>query len=309
MSGAVQRKEGTTAVGAFNLGMDAKERFKAGARAALKQGGILAQRAFALLLRGLEGLGTAIIAAAVWLWPHVVRLSVPFRRWVQTRFRNLKAKARAHPIWFTATSIVLALVAINGTIQLNGGGPELLSTKHLKNKTVAVVKFLVHLPFHPFGSCDASPEDLIMAAARDHGVPAALVTAVARTESNFRPHAISHAGAMGVMQLMPSTAALMGVSDPYDAASSIRGGARYLGQLYERYGGDIGRTAAAYHAGPGAVAVSGPLRVGPITRRYMAAVSRRTARIVKARPDTALPSPPEAPKGTEGAGSVESKSP
>jgi soluble lytic murein transglycosylase len=101
----------------------------------------------------------------------------------------------------------------------------------------------------------ASPDDydpLIQRNARRHGLPPALVKAVIRAESNFDPGARSHKGAMGLMQLMPGTARAMGVDDPWHAEENVRGGARYLRSMVNRYG-DVRLALAAYNAGPQAV--------------------------------------------------------
>jgi soluble lytic murein transglycosylase-like protein len=74
-----------------------------------------------------------------------------------------------------------------------------------------------------------------------------------QAESNGDPNAKSGAGAEGLMQLIPSTAKAMGVSNPFDPTQSINGGAKYLAQLYKEFGGNIKDTLAAYNAGPGAV--------------------------------------------------------
>lgn len=99
----------------------------------------------------------------------------------------------------------------------------------------------------------AEYDGLIEEHAAIHNVSADLVRAVIQAESAFNPAARSAKGAMGLMQLMPATAADLGVTRPYDPADNIRGGVAYLKWLLDRYDGDEELALAAYNAGPGAV--------------------------------------------------------
>jgi soluble lytic murein transglycosylase-like protein len=100
---------------------------------------------------------------------------------------------------------------------------------------------------------DGAYDDLINAAAQRNGVDPALLKGLIRQESGFNPNAGSGAGAQGLTQLMPGTAAALGVSDVHDPAQSIEGGAKYLAQQLKAFGGDESLALAAYNAGPGAV--------------------------------------------------------
>jgi len=93
---------------------------------------------------------------------------------------------------------------------------------------------------------------LILRTARDYGVDPALVKAVVAAESNFEIEAVSRVGAQGLMQLMPATAAELGVDAPLKPLENLKGGVRYLKQMLDRYG-DVERALAAYNAGPAAV--------------------------------------------------------
>jgi len=107
------------------------------------------------------------------------------------------------------------------------------------------------------------------AAAKSAGIEDAWLRAVAHAESAFRADAVSPKGALGVMQLMPETAKQLRVANPLAPAESIRGGARYLSQLLERYAGDRLLASAAYNAGPGAVARYGGVPPYAETQAYV----------------------------------------
>lgn len=105
-------------------------------------------------------------------------------------------------------------------------------------------------------------------AARKHGVDVALVTAVADVESGFNSRAVSPRGAMGVMQLVSSTATDYGVNDPYDVQQNIDGGTRYLKDLIDAHHGNIALALAAYNAGKGRVAKNHQ-RIPPISETML----------------------------------------
>jgi len=112
-------------------------------------------------------------------------------------------------------------------------------------------------------------ESEIAAAAREFGVEEAIVRAIIHAESSFNPLALSHVGAMGLMQLMPTTARRFGVADAYDAAQNIRGGVQYLAFLLKRYQGNLTLAAAGYNAGEGAVDRNGGVPPYAETQRYV----------------------------------------
>jgi soluble lytic murein transglycosylase-like protein len=96
-------------------------------------------------------------------------------------------------------------------------------------------------------------DELIRRTSVKYGVPTSLVWAIVKAESDFDPFVVSKAGAVGLMQLMPETARLMGVRDRYDPAQNIDGGVKFLSHLLKRFKGRTTLAIAAYNAGEGAV--------------------------------------------------------
>jgi len=116
-------------------------------------------------------------------------------------------------------------------------------------------------------------DDIIREASAAYDVPFGFVKGVIRVESHFNPNAMSPVGAMGLMQLMPRTAASVNVTDPFDPRQNIFGGTRFLRILIDRYDGDINLILAAYNAGDAAVARYDGIPY-PQTRGYVAHVYR-----------------------------------
>jgi soluble lytic murein transglycosylase-like protein len=105
----------------------------------------------------------------------------------------------------------------------------------------------------PDGGKRTQYDGLIAAAAQRYGIDPAVLHGLIQQESDFDPTSTSGAGALGLTQLMPGTAVSLGVTNPLDPAQSIDGGARYLREQLDAFGGDVVKALAAYNAGPGAV--------------------------------------------------------
>lgn len=142
---------------------------------------------------------------------------------------------------------------------VNAEPPVLVQVKNAKPQTAIYLSGEIALlgqqqqrPARPQFDRDGV-EGLIREAAERHHVDPALVRAVIQTESNWNPQAISRKGAVGLMQLVPTTAQRFGVNDAFNPKQNVDGGVRYLKLLLERYNGNLDLALAAYNAGEGAV--------------------------------------------------------
>ena len=160
-------------------------------------------------------------------------------------------------------------------------GPNAASMKAARSAAAEVAQYYGHESYQSanakitsanYRGTQSSPQDvdaaIDMAAAR-HNVDPNLVRAVVKVESNFNPNAVSRKGAMGLMQLMPSTARSLKVKNPFDPEQNVDAGVRHLKQLLESYGGDVKLTLAAYNAGSGAVARSAGVPHFAETQNYV----------------------------------------
>ena len=102
-----------------------------------------------------------------------------------------------------------------------------------------------------------SYKDIFIEASEKYGVSYDLLTAIAEQESGFNPNAVSHTGAMGIMQIMPATANELKLTHPFDAYENIMAGANYISQKLKEYNGDLDKALAAYNAGSNAVDMYG----------------------------------------------------
>ncbi|MFH1130894.1 MAG: lytic transglycosylase domain-containing protein, partial [Pseudomonadota bacterium] len=118
-------------------------------------------------------------------------------------------------------------------------------------------------------------DEHIRQASSYYHIPEHLIRAVIHVESDYDPEAISRAGARGLMQLMPTTAKHMGVSNMFDPKQNIFGGTRYLRVLANRFSGDLTMTIAGYHAGANAVSKYGGIPPYETTQTYVRMVLKR----------------------------------
>ena len=145
-------------------------------------------------------------------------------------------------------------------------------------------------------------EKLVREAAERHRIDPALVRAVIETESNWNPSAVSRKGAVGLMQLIPTTAQRFGVDDLYSPQQNVDAGVRYLKALLERYNGNLDLALAAYNAGEGAVDRAHGVPSFRETRNYVQRVQSAYFRPGSGRLDGAFINPRAIRKATDPAG-------
>jgi soluble lytic murein transglycosylase-like protein len=158
-------------------------------------------------------------------------------------------------------------------LQLNGGSVEMPAAE-----VVAIEPEEVFHSIPPAETAKAPYRDLIQAAASRYSVDADLITSVIAAESNFDPKAISRRNSRGLMQLLPETAARLGVKNIFDPSENIDGGTHYLRDLLQRYRNDLALTLAAYNAGPDRVRQYGSVPPFPETRSYVRRVKTAYAK-------------------------------
>jgi len=177
---------------------------------------------------------------------------------------------------------------------LQGAGAPAVSVVRTDPRTGRLVRTVI--PTRPSAeraaaSAPAAPLiETVDRIAQQNQLSPKLVHSVIQVESNYNPNAVSPKGAQGLMQLIPSTARRFGVSNVFDPADNIQGGARYLKYLLGLYKGDEALALAAYNAGEGAVSRYGGVPPFPETQDYVAKVRQRLAGLETGAAPSAVPS-------------------
>ena len=173
----------------------------------------------------------------------------------------MKTGVRALAWTFLALFPALA-AAEDVKIVIGASGRKVIVNENSAQRTRRTSARLVPVP-------DADLEPLITRHSDAQALDPKLVKAVIQAESGYNIRALSNKGAIGLMQLMPATASLLNVQNPYDPDDNIRGGTRYLRQMIDRFAGRLEFAIAAYNAGPGAVERHGGIPPYAETRAYV----------------------------------------
>jgi Transglycosylase SLT domain len=164
--------------------------------------------------------------------------------------------------WTVLALFPTLVAAADVKIVIGASGRKVIVNENSAQHTRRMSAKLVPIP-------DADLQPLIDRHSGDQDLDPRLVQAVIQAESGYNVRALSNKGAIGLMQLMPATASLLGVSNPYDPDDNIRGGTRYLRQMINRFAGRLEFAIAAYNAGPGAVERHGGIPPYAETRAYV----------------------------------------
>ncbi len=207
-------------------------------------------------------------AAAVWLWTTTAGAAQPSYR------RYTDAQGVVH---VTPTTRAPATQTVTPELQGSGEGREDLPDTAAADARVAGKARSIAAEVAEALADERSRryETTIRSAARLYRLPESLLRAVIHTESNYNPNAVSRTDAMGLTQLMPSTARFLGVTQPFEPRQNIYGGAKFLRLLANRFGGDMVLVLAGYFSGAGAVQKYGAVPPHPGVRAYVKAVLRR----------------------------------
>jgi len=201
-------------------------------------------------------MGFLIALGAAGLWPCVTRAD----------YAVLRSGARLHITGYERDGERVRLAVEGGTVYV--AAADLVAVE--PEEHFAAVPSVPVIAPGPFGN-------LIHAAAEKHGVDEGLIRQVIAAESNFNPRAVSRKRAQGLMQLLPTTAALYSVGNIFDPAQNIDAGTHYLKDLLARYRGDLRLALAAYNAGPDMVERYGGVPPFPETQRYVRVITGRMA--------------------------------
>ncbi len=177
------------------------------------------------------------------------------------------------------------LVGDKYRLQMTGGKVEIAA-----DEVMAIEPEDVFTPIPATAAPQPLYRDLVQASAKKYNVDADLITSVIAVESNFDPKAVSRKNAHGLMQLLPETAAQLGVKNIDDPAENIDAGTRYLRDLLQKYNNDVALALAAYNAGPDKVQLYGRVPPYAETISYVRRVKRGYDKS-KAKPPAKAPAP------------------
>lgn len=181
---------------------------------------------------------------------------------------------------FSVLLFCLSVLPLHGEIVIHRGEKQELSIikKEAEEETLPRGKISAtgyqYSRYYETGGQNDVISEVIRKASQQYDVDRRLVEAIVQVESRFHPFAVSRVGAMGLMQLMPDTARMLGVSNPFDIEENIFGGVRYFKLMYQRFNGNLRLALAAYNAGPSAVETYGGIPPYPETINYVEKVIR-----------------------------------